>query len=192
MKKNLTVFKIPAKALEDPELAEYIDSLMKDIAGSINKRQHISQLAKSLAQKDFVEVTTGQWARFAFLRQNLILFNQIVAESMAKKVEVDKNGETLDDDLDDHDKHDHRDRERLWTDKEFWEFVDTLLDQLHDDAEQRPTMELRKKEWEKNFTESLQDDLQMFPASDKNSSIRPSDGKSISDWQRAIHQELVW
>ena len=31
MKKNLGLFKIPPKALEDPELSEYIDSLVKDV-----------------------------------------------------------------------------------------------------------------------------------------------------------------
>ena len=31
MKKNLGLFKIPPKVLEDPELSEYIDSLVKDV-----------------------------------------------------------------------------------------------------------------------------------------------------------------
>jgi len=30
MRRNLAVFKIPSKALEDPELSEYIDSLVKE------------------------------------------------------------------------------------------------------------------------------------------------------------------
>lgn len=30
MKKNITVFKIPGPALEDPEMSEYIDGLMKE------------------------------------------------------------------------------------------------------------------------------------------------------------------
>ncbi|KAF8416229.1 hypothetical protein L210DRAFT_3411508, partial [Boletus edulis BED1] len=30
MKKNTTVFKIPTLALDDPELSEYIDGLMKE------------------------------------------------------------------------------------------------------------------------------------------------------------------
>ncbi|KAG6372219.1 hypothetical protein JVT61DRAFT_8019 [Boletus reticuloceps] len=100
IKRNPGIFKVPARVLEDPELSDCIDTLIKDIltkqrsqikfkiANSITKQHHISQLAKSLAQKDFIDVTRAQWARIAFLHQNMLFFNKLVTESMNKKLGV--------------------------------------------------------------------------------------------------------
>ncbi|KAF8545752.1 hypothetical protein OG21DRAFT_1491955 [Imleria badia] len=211
IKRNPGVFKLPAKALEDPELSIIVDSLIKEVltsqrsqikiklASSVNKQQHISQLARALAQKDFIDVTTGQWARIAFLRQNFLLFMKLVTESTARRMRSSNlEPEQDDDDRDSLDSGNnnraaarHGREERFWIDSQFWEFIDTLLDELRSELEGHPP-ELRTKEWEKNFTEVLQSDLQMFPASDRTSCLRASDGHNIVDWQRSLHQELVW
>ncbi|KAG6373003.1 hypothetical protein JVT61DRAFT_7052 [Boletus reticuloceps] len=199
IKRNPGIFKVPARALEDPELSDCIDTLIKDIltkqrsqikfkiANSITKQHHISQLAKSLAQKDFIDVTRAQWARIAFLRQNMLFFNKLVTESMNKKLGVPDPEQGDGDSLDSN----NNSEERLWSDSQFWEFIDTLLDELRLDFEQQ-LPEIRLKEWEKNFTEALQTDFDMFPPSDKASCLRASDGNGIADWQHAVHQELVW
>ncbi|KAN0076941.1 hypothetical protein V8E55_010796 [Tylopilus felleus] len=86
MKRNMVVFKIPPKALEDPELSDFIDSLMKDvltkqrstiktkITTAINTQMHISHLAKSLASPGY------------YKRASLQTFNDLVNKSMEDKV----------------------------------------------------------------------------------------------------------
>ncbi|KAG6376769.1 hypothetical protein JVT61DRAFT_1793 [Boletus reticuloceps] len=108
MNRNLTLFKIPAPALNEPGIPDYIDSLMKDILTkqramiksklglSIKSKQHIFLLAKALAQSGYYEVTGSQWARFAFLRKCLVTFNELVMESMARAVEAMGSGWTGD------------------------------------------------------------------------------------------------
>ncbi|KAH7885170.1 hypothetical protein F5I97DRAFT_1928586 [Phlebopus sp. FC_14] len=90
IKKNLTVFKISPAALEDPELSSYIDCLLKDVLikqqSQIKSKEHISELAKNLLGKEFMEVTAGQWACFAYLC--LLMFEELVAESLARRVEI--------------------------------------------------------------------------------------------------------
>ncbi|KIJ05450.1 hypothetical protein PAXINDRAFT_141310, partial [Paxillus involutus ATCC 200175] len=106
-KKNLSMFKIPASAIEDPEMSESIDILIKDvltkqramiknkIGKSLKQKSHISVLAKSLAPSRHYEITTHHWARFSFLRVSLKTFNELVAESMVAKVaDLQKNKET--------------------------------------------------------------------------------------------------
>ncbi|KAF8133897.1 hypothetical protein EV363DRAFT_1448555 [Boletus edulis] len=95
MKRNLVIFKIPPQALEDPELSNFIDSLMKDvltkqwstikikIATAINTQMHISYLTKSLALSGYYEVTTDQWTCFA-----LLAFNNLMNKSMEDKVVI--------------------------------------------------------------------------------------------------------
>ena len=55
MKRNLPVFKIPAKVLEDPELSEYIDSLMRDIR---TKQQAIMKTKVGKTNGNIVTSTT--------------------------------------------------------------------------------------------------------------------------------------
>ncbi|KIK76285.1 hypothetical protein PAXRUDRAFT_18324 [Paxillus rubicundulus Ve08.2h10] len=64
-KKNLSIFKIPTKAMKDPEMSENIDTLIKDvltkqqviikqkIAHSLKKKPHISVLVKTLAPSGY-------------------------------------------------------------------------------------------------------------------------------------------
>ncbi|KAH7905869.1 hypothetical protein BJ138DRAFT_1094753 [Hygrophoropsis aurantiaca] len=78
-KKNLSVFKIPARAMEDPEMSGFIDKLIKEvltkqraqikqkIANSLKTKMHISILAKSLTPGGYYEITMAHWARIAFL-----------------------------------------------------------------------------------------------------------------------------
>ncbi|KAI9455135.1 hypothetical protein HD554DRAFT_2148918 [Boletus coccyginus] len=203
IKKNLAVFSIPPLAMEDARLTIYIDTLMKEvltkqrsqiktkIAASISKNNHVSGLARSLAGRDFVDVTLAQWGRFAFLRQNYVLFSTMVEESLAKKVagsDAREESNTLADDS----AESVNDEIRTWSSNQFWEFIDKLLDEMREAVRNEPSAELRKQTWERFFTDSLQSDLERFPAENRSASLHPSDGRSVPKWQKAIHQDLAW
>ncbi|KAI9463448.1 hypothetical protein HD554DRAFT_2316133 [Boletus coccyginus] len=203
IKKNLAVFSIPPLAMEDARLTIYIDTLMKEvltkqrsqiktkIAASISKNNHVSGLARSLAGRDFVDVTLAQWGRFAFLRQNYVLFSTMVEESLAKKVagsDAREESNTLADDS----AESVNDEIRTWSSNQFWEFIDKLLDEMREAVRNEPSAELRKQTWERFFTDSLQSDLERFPAENRSASLHPSDRRSVPEWQKAIHQDLAW
>ncbi|KIK76698.1 hypothetical protein PAXRUDRAFT_18012 [Paxillus rubicundulus Ve08.2h10] len=154
-KKNLLVFKIPAKALEDPKMAEKIDTLIKDvltkqcaqikskIIAGIKAKSHISVLTRTLSPSGVYEITTHHWACTSFLRACLISFNELISESMAAKVvdqqknnpegvptnavqQVSHTEESADPDAEDSEA-------RYWKDMEFWEYVDCLLADISDE-----------------------------------------------------------
>ncbi|KAH0825929.1 hypothetical protein J3R83DRAFT_7619 [Lanmaoa asiatica] len=201
IKKNLAVFNIPPLVMEDARLMIYVDTLMKDvltkqrsqiktkIVANISKNHHISDLAKSLAGCDFVDVTLVQWGRFAFLRQNYILFSTIVDESLAKKV---AGSDAQEDSNTPAGNEPANNGTRTWSSNQFWEFIDELLDEMREAVRHEPGTESRKQAWEKFFTDSLQSDLEQFPAENKSASLHPSDGRSAPEWQKAIHQDLAW
>ncbi|KAF8546846.1 hypothetical protein OG21DRAFT_1490763 [Imleria badia] len=200
IKKNLTVFNIPPLAMEDARLTIHINTLMKDvltkqrsqiktkITASISKKHHISDLAKSLAGRDFVDVTFTQWRRFAFL-QNYLLFNTMVDESLVKKVTAMEPQEDADNDSA---ASADETPSRTWSGNQFWEFIDQLLDEMREDIRKKPTAQLRKQAWEQYFTDMLQLDLELFPAENRSASLHPLDGRSAPEWQKAIHQDLAW
>ncbi|KAF8124140.1 hypothetical protein EV363DRAFT_1178470 [Boletus edulis] len=218
MKKNTTVFKIPTLALDDPELSEYIDGLMKEtltkqraiikakLMSSIKSKQHVSLLARSLAQTGYYEVTTNQWARFAFLRGSMVTFNDLVIQSMAKTVEASNSKDTgntsndppidnnedpsgasdLDVELDDS-------PSRLWISTAYWEYIDLLLIEIRTQTEAgEPTLNGRKKKLDAFFTECLQGDFKKYPDTKRNCAVPYASELSLSDTQRSIHQGLMW
>ncbi|KAF8430572.1 hypothetical protein L210DRAFT_1019310 [Boletus edulis BED1] len=69
MNRNLPLFKIPAPALDEPGIPDYIDSLMKDIL-------------------------TKQRAMIKNKRQCLVTFNELVMESMARTVKAMGSGQS--------------------------------------------------------------------------------------------------
>jgi len=95
------------------------------------------------------------------------MFNDVVAKSTARKVSSGSWRNELEiDQLDFWDNDDdstngvkpahmatgkgkEKENDRLWEDKDFWEFVDLVLEQLHEDVKKQPTLELHKKEWDK-------------------------------------------
>ncbi|KAF8421522.1 hypothetical protein L210DRAFT_3654452 [Boletus edulis BED1] len=231
MNRNLPLFKIPAPALDEPGIPDYIDSLMKDIltkqramiknkiALSIKSKQHISLLAKALAQSGYYEVTGSQWARFAFLRQCLVTFNELVMESMARTVKAMGSGQSGnteggnsagnnpagDNPTGDNstggrsvgggDEGGSSDEPapRDWVQADFWEFVDIVLCDLRAQAaEEEETLDDQKEHLEKFFTDCLKADLVLYRATKRNCPVPQAASQILSDWQRAIHQELVW
>ena len=97
-------------------------------------------------------------------RQNLLLFNKLVSESLARKLALSPTEESVPE-QDDHDSldsdrnNDNNDNnndkatrkdggERSWCDSKFWEFIDTLLDEMCVETELVPVM-CHKKEWER-------------------------------------------
>lgn len=71
------------------------------------------------------------------------MFGEFVAELMAKKMVPSHAEQTLEAEKE-QDK-----KEWLWEDKDFWEFVNLLLDQMCEDVEKQATAELCKKVWDK-------------------------------------------
>ncbi|KIJ12958.1 hypothetical protein PAXINDRAFT_14322 [Paxillus involutus ATCC 200175] len=220
-KKNLPVFKIPAKALEDPEMAEKIDTLIKDvltkqraqikskIIASVKAKSHISMLARTLSPSGVYEITTHHWARISFLRACLISFNELVSESMAAKVadqqknkdpegvptnavqQVSHTEESADPDAEDTDDKMTK-KARYWKDTEFWEYVDCLLADISDETMEKDLDAAgRRKELDTFFTHCLQGDMKQFPGSKRNAPIPASTSVTVQ-WQKAIHEELVW
>ncbi|KAG6379021.1 hypothetical protein JVT61DRAFT_11444 [Boletus reticuloceps] len=144
----------------------------------MSKKHHISDLAKSLAGCDVVDVTLAQWGQFAFL-QNYLLFCNMVDESLVKKaIQAGPDSQ--------------EDADRDSADNQFWEFIDQLLDEMHEEAHIKSTIELWKQAWEKYFTDMLQLDLEQFPAENRSASLHPLDRKSTSKWQKAINQDHTW
>ncbi|KAN0094302.1 hypothetical protein V8E55_002589, partial [Tylopilus felleus] len=219
MSRNLAMFKIPSQALEDPDLTEFIDGLMKDvlmqqrsmieskIKTAVNKHAHISQLGKSLAPPRYYEVTTHQWGRFAFLRASLETFNGLVEKSMANEVATftRKLNKSLDDSESEDEDHDsdgasersvdeedlEKEKTRSWNASNYWEYVDSLLGEIHS-CLKGLTLEERKKEYDRFFKTCLQSDMQKYKPDNEEGQYIPAADHVTSELHRAIHEQLRW
>ncbi|KAH0834793.1 hypothetical protein J3R83DRAFT_10394 [Lanmaoa asiatica] len=231
MKNHMALFKIPSQALEDPELSEFVDSLMKDvltkqrstmktkITTAINTKMHISHLAKSLAPPGFYELTTTQWARFAFLHASLGTFTDLVNKSMEEKVallqlkkgklaegdsgdadaDANANANDVDSERSSSDEQEpsgaqpEKEKARSWNMTDYWDYVDCLLAELRSnlDSQGNLTSEQRRKKYDEFFTSCLQRDLKKYPATKRSAGI-PAVDHLTSDLHRSIHQDLVW
>ncbi|KIJ11477.1 hypothetical protein PAXINDRAFT_15687 [Paxillus involutus ATCC 200175] len=226
-KKNLSMLKIPPGAIEDPELLDHIDMLIKEIltsqrsnvkqklSNSINIKLHISVLAKSLAPSGFYEITTAHWCRFSFLRASMTSFDTIVdecaatataqrkkvrrkrtrrsaaAEAPAEEEEAAGNEDesvTNEGAIDGNGGPD----KRIWTNSDFWEYVDCLLADLRATAvANEQTAEGRKKYIKLIFTTCLQNDMKTYVGTVSQAAVPASENVTVQ-WQNAIHNELVW
>ncbi|KAF8833806.1 hypothetical protein BDN67DRAFT_985779 [Paxillus ammoniavirescens] len=167
-KKNLPVFKIPAKALEDPKMTEKIDTLIKDvltkqraqikskIIAGIKAKSHISVLVRILSPSGVYEITTHHWAHTSFLRACLISFNELISKSMAAKVA---------------DQQKNKDPEGVPT--------NAVQQVSHTEESADPD------------AEDSEGDMKQFPGSKRNAPIPASTSVTVQ-WQKAIHEELVW
>lgn len=89
--------------------------------------------------------------------QNMKLFNKLVAESLKKMALSDSSVEEPEPEQDDNSFFDgnhnneamgkNGEKERSWTDNQFWEFIDALLDEMCAELEGKPS-KVHKKMWE--------------------------------------------
>ncbi|KAG2143113.1 hypothetical protein BD769DRAFT_1661535 [Suillus cothurnatus] len=113
VKKHPSVFKIPLAALQDLELMNKLDSMIKEL---------LTQQRGSMKQK----------------RSSLIQFRTVVAESAKSQEEVtlNSNHEHMPADIegDEADSSPSTITQCTWTFNQYWSYIDVLLGELRDDA----------------------------------------------------------
>ncbi|KIJ68889.1 hypothetical protein HYDPIDRAFT_122720 [Hydnomerulius pinastri MD-312] len=225
-KKNLQTFKIPEAALEDPELTDEISSLISGLLTSARSgmkqkieshtlsKSHVSVLAKSLAPGGGYEMTTAHWARIAFLRSSLVLFENVVKQSQASRTKsarghmnsaagVENEGDSAEGNEDEPEdnqeaaepagaKNKSKDKPRIWNTNNYWDYVDAVLVELRAEARAaESTPAGRAKYLEAFFTRCLQSDMKTYPATSSQPAF-PAFDKVTVPWQKAIHTGLIW
>ncbi|KAI6153763.1 hypothetical protein BKA82DRAFT_133834 [Pisolithus tinctorius] len=219
-KQHLSTFKIPEAALEDPEMTERITSLIshlltsarsnmkQKITNHIASKSHISILAKSLSPGGGYEMTTAHWARIAFLRDSMIIFETVVEDSKErvatqKKLRARQSAlATLDDAADNEEDQELAENnseggaknteEKIWTSNEYWEYVDMVLRELRAEAcVAETTAVARAKHMEAFFTLVLQADMKNHPGSSSHPAV-PAFDKVTVQWQKSIMTGLIW
>ncbi|KIK80274.1 hypothetical protein PAXRUDRAFT_15880 [Paxillus rubicundulus Ve08.2h10] len=158
-KQNLSTFKILEVALEDPEMTEYITSLIshlltsarsnmkQKIANHIVSKSHISVLAKSLAPGGGYEMTTAHWACIAFLHDSMIVFKSVVEDCKRhvaqKKLGAQQSALAAPDHTDENEEEQGENnsegnsknaKERTWMLNEYWEYINMVLHELRAEA----------------------------------------------------------
>ncbi|KAG2093313.1 uncharacterized protein F5147DRAFT_764021 [Suillus discolor] len=209
-KKNPSVFKIPVEALQDSDAMDRLDVLMKKILtaqrgnmkqkliASIEKRSDLSTLAHSLAG-NCTELTIAHWARITFMKTTNTQPEE-ASTGLSLQPQTDKGGdnnipigttasvshELGEDGEDDND----NEEECTWSFSQYWEYLDKVLDELEEKAQQKHAFPQARADYIKQFfTECLQQDLQIFPGG---GSLAPSLDSVTVGWQRVIHEKLMW
>lgn len=80
-----------------------------------------------------------------FQQQNYIIFSTMVDESLAKKVaglDAGEESNTLSDNA-------SAEPIKIWFSHQFWEYIDDLLDEMHEEVRNEPNDGLRKQIWNK-------------------------------------------
>ncbi|KIJ07464.1 hypothetical protein PAXINDRAFT_158413 [Paxillus involutus ATCC 200175] len=216
-KQNLSTFKIPEVALEDPEMTEYITSLIshlltsvrsnmkQKIANHIVSKSHISVLAKSLAPGGGYEMTTAHWAHIVFLRDSMIIFESVVEECKRrggqKKLGAQQSAPAAPDHTDENEEEQAENdskvnsknaEERIWTSNKYWEYINMVLRELRAEACAAETTPVAcAKYMEAFFTRVLQADMRNHPGSSSHPAV-PAFDKVTVQWQKAIMTGLIW
>ncbi|EGO30399.1 hypothetical protein SERLADRAFT_431935 [Serpula lacrymans var. lacrymans S7.9] len=215
LEKNPNVFKINPEFLQDPKIRSKLSSLIKDLLTaargnikpklwmSIQKKQDISILTKSLIPPRVMEITLAHWARITFMCALLVEFRRIVAsqgssQDTAAAEQQEAGGHNSTTDQSEHrpmTPNSEQDAEEtctphVWKDEQFWVYVDQLLEELREFAKKGTAS---TEEWEDNmkdfFTESLQVDMATY--AEPGRLVPTVDSVSI-EWQRMIHAQLIW
>ncbi|KAG1863738.1 hypothetical protein F4604DRAFT_1586849, partial [Suillus subluteus] len=200
VKKHPTVFRIPLVALQDLELMNKLDSMIKElltqqrgsmkqkILTSVDRGSNIHTLCRSLSG-NCTEITSAHWSR----RSLLIQFRTVVAESAKLQEEVPLNSNhdvPADTEGDDVDPSPSAITQCTWTFNQYWSYIDILLDELREDARTNTSTTQAAEEFVKKFfTEVLQADLRKYPST---TSLAPSLDSVTVDWQKTIHSKLIW
>ncbi|KAG1769266.1 hypothetical protein EV702DRAFT_1202904 [Suillus placidus] len=201
VKKHPSVFKIPLAALQDLELMNKLDSMIKElltqqrgsmkqkIVTSADRGSNIHALCRSLSG-NCTEITSAHWSR----RSSLIQFRTVVAESAKSQEEVtlNSNHEHVPADMegDEADSSPSTITQCTWTFNQYWSYIDVLLGELRDDAKKNTSTTQAAEEFVKQFfTEVLQADLRKYPST---TSLAPSLDSVTVDWQKTIHSKLIW
>ncbi|KAG1886711.1 hypothetical protein F4604DRAFT_1572091, partial [Suillus subluteus] len=205
VKKHPSMFKIPLVALQDLELMNKLDSIIKElltqqhgsmkqkIVTSADRGSNIHALCRSLSG-NCTEITSAHWSRVAFLHSSLIQFQTVVAESAKLQEEVTSNNDhahvPADAEGNDGDPSPSVTTQCTWTSNQYWSYIDILLDELRDDAKKNTSTTQAAEEFTKKFfTEVLQADLRKYPST---MSLTPSLDSMTVDWQKTIHSKLIW
>ncbi|KAG1900384.1 uncharacterized protein F5891DRAFT_917970, partial [Suillus fuscotomentosus] len=215
-KKDPATFKIPDAVFQDPEMTDQTNVQTREILTSqrglikvklmtsITNKMKISVLAKSLSSSGH-EITVAHWARFSFLCLLLVNFIQIFDESArisvaqksreASTAVVDPALLNIDDE--ECERFGTADNTpRIWVISEYWEYIDLLLADLRTvsrkAAKASPvTSPITSEGYLKDFFKNcLEADLKQYSAGCEG--LKPAFKKVTVNWQRAIHNELVW
>ncbi|KAJ8591250.1 hypothetical protein M405DRAFT_860713 [Rhizopogon salebrosus TDB-379] len=212
-KKHPSVFKLPPSSLQDLELMNKLDGMIKDIltsqrgsmkqklAGAIQKSLNIHVLCRSLSN-NCTDITIAHWSCVAFLRSSMSQFQTVVAESSKAQDDIpfdDNNEEQLDiADPEGDDADAAPTIQSSWKFHQYWSFIDVLLQELREDALKNTTSPKDAEEYVRNFfSDVLMNNLRKYPRGDNTSSTTPSamapslDSVTV-DWQRTIHGKLIW
>ncbi|KAG0708372.1 hypothetical protein DFH29DRAFT_795172 [Suillus ampliporus] len=201
IKKYPSVFKIPLVALQDLELMNKLDSMIKElltqqcgsmkqkIVTSTDRGSNIHALCRSLSG-NCTEITSAHWS----CHSSLIQFRTVVAESAKSQEEVTSNSnhENVPADMegDDADSSPSAITQCTWTFNQYWSYIDVLLGELRDDTKKNTSTTQAAEEFIKQFfTEVLQADLRKYPST---TSLAPSLDSVTVDWQKTIHSKLIW
>ncbi|KAG2028688.1 hypothetical protein BDR03DRAFT_882898 [Suillus americanus] len=186
-------------------------NMKQKLIASIEKRSDLSTLARSLAG-NCTELTMAHWARIAFMRSFLIDFRTLCSHQKTANAQPEEasTGPSLQPQTDEggdnnvpidttasashglgEDREDDNDNEeRTWSFSQYWEYLDKVLDELKEEAQQKHAFPQARADYIKQFfTECLQRDLQIFPGG---GSLAPSLDSVTVGWQRAIHEKLMW
>ncbi|KAG1862006.1 hypothetical protein C8R48DRAFT_774083 [Suillus tomentosus] len=217
-KKDPATFKIPDAVFQDPEMTDQTNVQTREILTSqrglikvklmtsITNKTNISVLAKSLSSSGH-EITVAHWARFSFLRSSLVNFIQIVDESArisvaqksreASTAVVDPALLNVDDEELLGEGFGVADNTpRIWVISEYWEYIDLLLADLRTESRKASkaspvTSPITSEGYLKDFFKNcLEADLKQYAAGCEG--LKPAFEKVTVNWQRAIHNELVW
>ncbi|KAG1833976.1 hypothetical protein F4604DRAFT_1605070, partial [Suillus subluteus] len=200
VKKHPTVFRIPLVTLQDLELMNKLDSMIKElltqqcgsmkqkILTSVDRGSNIHTLCRSLSG-NCTEITSAHWS----CHSSLIQFRTVVAESAKLQEEVPLNSNhdvPADTEGDDVDPSPSAIMQCTWTFNQYWSYIDILLDELREDARTNTSTTQAAEEFVKKFfTEVLQADLRKYPST---TSLAPSLDSVTVDWQKTIHSKLIW
>ncbi|KIJ15047.1 hypothetical protein PAXINDRAFT_12307 [Paxillus involutus ATCC 200175] len=210
-KQNLSTFKILEVALEDPEMTEYITSLIshlltsvrsnmkQKIANHIVSKSHISVLAKSLAPGGGYKMTTAHWAHIAFLCDSMIIFELVVEECKRrggqKKLGAQQSAPAAPDHTDENEEEQAENNsevnsknaeERIWTSNEYWEYINMVLRELRAEAYVAETTPVARAKHMEAYA-----DMRNHPGSSSHPAV-PAFDKVTVQWQKAIMTGLIW
>ncbi|KAG2117693.1 hypothetical protein BD769DRAFT_1362609, partial [Suillus cothurnatus] len=200
VKKHPSVFKIPLVALQDLELMNKLDSMIKElltqqrgsmkqkIITSTDRGSNIHALCRSLSG-NCTEITSAHWSCVAFLRSSLIQFRTVVAESAKLQEEVTSNSNIAPVPADlEGDKVEPSPSvltQCTWTFNQYWSYIDVLLDELRNNAKKNTSTIQAAEE----FTKKCVLLLLAYPST---TTLAPSLDSVTMDCQKTIHSKLIW
>ncbi|KIK79800.1 hypothetical protein PAXRUDRAFT_16130 [Paxillus rubicundulus Ve08.2h10] len=187
-KKNLQTFKIPEAALEDPEMTEKIVVLISQLLTSARLNMKQKRDSMTLFESVVEESSTRTAAQKKCAKSNLRQPGPVTSDDTEENEENQEGAENP------VTEPTSKEKAKIWTLSDYWEFVDHVLHELRAEActaERTPAG--HTKHLEVFFTRCFQIDMKTYAGSSGSSfPTIPAFDKVTVQWQQAIHTGLIW